>query len=56
MELLQESGEAMRVRALDWYTSRAPLIGRLLEVVSHSDIETTHKLSEMNKFCKEIDR
>lgn len=55
-EAAQEGGERTKSRALDYLSRWGARITEILEKISTVEIECTYKLSEMNKFCKEIDR
>ena len=56
LESIQECGEKMKFRALDYLLENGEKITATLEKISIIEIECTYKLSEMNKFLKEIDR
>lgn len=46
----------MKFRALDYLLDNGRKINDILSVISSIEIECTCKLSEMNKFLKEVDR
>ncbi len=46
----------MKMRALEWLAKEGRRLQALLEKIGGVEIECTYKLSEMNKFCKEVDR
>ena len=46
----------MKFRALDYLLDNGGKINEILTVISNIEIESTCKLSEMNKFLKEVDR
>lgn len=46
----------MKQKALEYYWKKEPYIEALLNKICNIEIENTYKLSEMNKFCKEIEK
>lgn len=51
-----EGSERTKMRALEWLSREGRRLCALLEKIGGVEIECTYKLSEMNKFCKEVDR
>lgn len=46
----------MKFKALDYLLENGRKLTNVLEKISRIEIECTYKLSEMNKFLKQIDR
>jgi hypothetical protein len=55
-EASSDGSERTKLRALEYLSREGRRLAGLLEKIGGVEIECTYKLSEMNKFCKEVDR